>query len=43
MLVFNLEREQAWDPKKHVEKVLGQVEDGDVTVWECPGNRCFGG
>ena len=45
MHVFNLEREQAWDPKKHVEKVLGQVEDGDVTVacWE-PGqispNHC---
>jgi len=45
MHVFNLEREQAWDPKKHVEKVLGKVEDGDVTVacWE-PGqispNHC---
>ena len=45
MHVFNLEREQAWDPKKHVEKVLGVVEDGDVTVacWE-PGqfspNHC---
>ena len=45
MHVFNLEREQAWDPKKHVEQVLGKVEDGDVTVacWE-PGqispNHC---
>jgi quercetin dioxygenase-like cupin family protein len=45
MHVFNLEREQAWDPKQHVEKVLGKVEDGDVTVacWE-PGqispNHC---
>jgi quercetin dioxygenase-like cupin family protein len=45
MHVFNLEREQAWDPQKHVEKVLGKVEDGDVTVacWE-PGqvspNHC---
>jgi quercetin dioxygenase-like cupin family protein len=45
MHVFNLEREQAWDPKHHVEKVLGKVEDGDVTVacWE-PGqispNHC---
>jgi quercetin dioxygenase-like cupin family protein len=45
MDVFNLEREQAWDPKHHVEKVLGKVEDGDVTVacWE-PGqispNHC---
>jgi quercetin dioxygenase-like cupin family protein len=36
MLVFNLEREQAYDPKQHVEKVLGTVEGGDVTVacWE---------
>ena len=36
MHVFNLEREQGWDPKHHVEKVLGKVEDGDVTVacWE---------
>ena len=45
MHVFNLEREQAWDPKKHVERVLGKVEDGDMTVacWE-PGqispNHC---
>ncbi len=45
MHVFNLEHEQAFDPKQHVEKVLGKVEDGDVTVacWE-PGqispNHC---
>jgi quercetin dioxygenase-like cupin family protein len=36
MLVFNLEREQQWDPKKHIEKILGEVGGGDVTVacWE---------
>ena len=36
MLVFNLEREQEWNPKKHVEKILGRVGGGDVTVacWE---------
>src|SRR5580698_9208415 len=36
MHVFNLSREAEWDPKKHVEKILGTVEDGDVTVacWE---------
>jgi quercetin dioxygenase-like cupin family protein len=36
MLVFNLTREAAFDPKKHVEKILGKIEDGDVTVacWE---------
>jgi quercetin dioxygenase-like cupin family protein len=36
MHVFNLEREQAWDPKRHVEKILGTIADGDVTVacWE---------
>jgi quercetin dioxygenase-like cupin family protein len=45
MHVFNLEREQAFDPAKHVEKILGRIEDGDVTVacWE-PGqispNHC---
>jgi len=45
MHVFNLEHEQVWDPKKHVEKILGKIEDGDVTVacWE-PGqispNHC---
>ena len=36
MHVFSLEREQQWNPKRHVEKILGTVEDGDVTVacWE---------
>ena len=36
MHVFNLDNEQAWDPKHHVEKILGKIEDGDVTVacWE---------
>ncbi len=36
MLVFSLEREQEWNSDKHVEKVLGRVADGDVTVacWE---------
>ena len=45
MHVFNLLDEQEWNPRKHVEKVLGTVADGDVTVacWE-PGqispNHC---
>ena len=36
MHVFSLAREQEWNPKHHVEKVLGKVADGDVTVacWE---------
>jgi quercetin dioxygenase-like cupin family protein len=36
MHVFNLEHEQRWDPKRHVEKILGRIADGDVTVacWE---------
>ena len=36
MNVFNLEREQEFDPKTHVEKILGRMGDGDVTVacWE---------
>ena len=36
MHVFSLEREQQWDPRHHVEKILGKVADGDVTVacWE---------
>lgn len=36
MQVFNLEREQAWDPKHHVEKILGEGAGGDYTVacWE---------
>ena len=36
MHVFDLRKEQAWDPRKHVEKILGEVGGGDVTVacWE---------
>src|SRR5262245_26553601 len=32
MHVFSLEREQQWDPRHHVEKILGRIADGDVTV-----------
>jgi quercetin dioxygenase-like cupin family protein len=36
MHVFSLQEEQEFNPKKHVEKILGRVADGDVTVacWE---------
>ena len=36
MHVFNLKTEQVFDPKKHVEKILGKMGEGDVTVacWE---------
>ena len=36
MQVFSLEREQEWSPQRHVEKILGKVAGGDVTVacWE---------
>jgi len=36
MEVFSLEAEQQFNPKKHVEKILGKVGEGDVTVacWE---------
>jgi quercetin dioxygenase-like cupin family protein len=36
MLVFSLELEQEWNPDKHIEKILGRVAGGDVTVacWE---------
>lgn len=36
MHVFNLETEARFDPKKHVESILGVVGEGDVTVacWE---------
>jgi quercetin dioxygenase-like cupin family protein len=39
MLVFDLREEQEFRPERHLEKVLGKVEDGDVTVacWE-PGH-----
>ncbi len=45
MHVFDLRQEQEWNPKRHVEKILGTVAEGDVTVacWE-PGqispNHC---
>ena len=45
MEAFSLAKEQQWDPKRHVEKILGELEDGDYTVacWE-PGqispNHC---
>ena len=29
MHVFSLEREQQWDPKHHVEKILGKIADGE--------------
>jgi len=36
MHVFNLSAEQEFHPKEHVEKILGRIADGDVTVacWE---------
>lgn len=36
MHVFNLEKEQQWDTAHHVEKILGKMGEGDVTVacWE---------
>ena len=36
MHVFNLEHEQQWNPERHVEKILGRIAGGDVTVacWE---------
>lgn len=36
MLVFNLDSEQKWDPAHHIERVLGKVGEGDVTIacWE---------
>lgn len=45
MDVFSLQREQEFNPKKHVEKILGRAGEGDFTVacWE-PGqispNHC---
>lgn len=45
MLSFSLEEEAEFDPRKHVENILGKVESGDVTIacWE-PGqvspNHC---
>ena len=36
MHVFSLQGEQQWNPERHVEKILGKIRDGDVTVacWE---------
>src|SRR5712672_907802 len=36
MHVFDLHKEQEWNPKRHVEKILGEIDTGDVTVacWE---------
>jgi quercetin dioxygenase-like cupin family protein len=36
MYSFNLKAEQAFDPKKHVERVLGRTGEGDVALacWE---------
>ncbi len=36
MHVFNLHQEQEWNSKTHVEKILGRIAEGDVTVacWE---------
>ena len=36
MHVFNLKVEERFDPRKHVENILGTVGEGDVTVacWE---------
>jgi quercetin dioxygenase-like cupin family protein len=45
MHVFHLKKEQEWNPARHVEKILGKIGEGDVTVacWE-PGqispNHC---
>ena len=36
MHVFNMKAEQGFDPKKHMERVLGRIGEGDVTIacWE---------
>jgi len=36
MLAFDLGAEAVFDPRRHVEKILGKVAEGDVTVacWE---------
>jgi quercetin dioxygenase-like cupin family protein len=36
MLCFDVKAEQAFDPKRHVERVLGRCEEGDVALacWE---------
>ena len=32
MHCFNLKNEEKFDPRKHVERVLGRVAEGDVTI-----------
>ena len=32
MHVFTLKAEQAFDPKKHMERVLGRIDEGGVTI-----------
>jgi quercetin dioxygenase-like cupin family protein len=45
MLVFDLQKEQQWNPEHHVERTLGKVSGGDCSIacWE-PGqispNHC---
>ncbi len=36
MNVFHLKKEEEWNPRRHVEKILGTIGEGDVTVacWE---------
>ena len=36
MQVFDLGKEQVFNPERHVEKVLGRIAEGDVTIacWE---------
>jgi len=36
MYAFSLKAEQQFDPKKHLERVLGTTDEGDVTIacWE---------
>jgi quercetin dioxygenase-like cupin family protein len=36
MHIFDLDKEQEFNPTKHVEKILGEIGEGDVTVacWE---------
>jgi quercetin dioxygenase-like cupin family protein len=45
MLIFELQKEQKWNPERHVERTLGKVSGGDFSIacWE-PGqispNHC---
>ena len=44
MYAFNLTVEKAFDPRKHVERVLGRTGEGDVTIacWEPRQTRLSG-